>query len=86
MRDLAVVRIDAGDLPWLELGDVSRVPLGSGVLVAGSPQSTDDFAITPGSVSAFRMDGGRNIGWIQTDVPVDARNSGGPVLNLCRVK
>ena len=82
IRDLAVIKIDATDLPFLELGDASRVSLGSQVLVVGFPLGTTDLTVTQGVVSAFKRDAGRNRNWIQTDSAVNPGNSGGPLVNM----
>ena len=82
VRDLAVVKIEASDLPTLELGDISNVGLGSEVVVAGFPLGADDLSISRGVVSSIRKDSGRNIIWIQTDSAINPGNSGGPMLNL----
>ena len=82
VRDLAVLRIEADVLPALELGDLSQVPLLSVGLVAGYPLDTQSFTVTQGQISAFPVDIGRNIVWIQTDATVNPGNSGSPLLNL----
>ena len=82
VHDLAVVRIEASGLPWLELGDLSQVPLGAEVLVLGFPLGTTDLTVSRGLASAFRNDVGRNIMLVQTDSAVNPGNSGGPLLNL----
>ena len=51
VRDLAVLKIEAGSLPWLTLGDVSRVALGSDVLAAGYPLNSTELTITSGLIS-----------------------------------
>lgn len=82
VRDLAVLKIDVGGLPTLDLGDLSRLPLGSDVLVVGYPFSSTDLTVTRGLASAFKSDSGRNIIWMQTDSAVNPGNSGGPLLDL----
>ena len=82
LRDLAVVRIDASDLPVLELGDISQVPLASESLVLGYLLGETQLSVTRGIVSAIKVDTGRNITWVQTDAPINPGNSGGPLLNL----
>ena len=82
VRDLAVVKIEATDLTALELGTLSRVPLGSDVVVLGYPLGIEDLSVASGLVSSIRLDKGRNITWIQTDAAVNPGNSGGPLLNL----
>ena len=82
VRDLAVVKIEANDLPWLELGDIGQLGLGSEVLVMGYPLGLEDLSVSRGLVSAIKDDTDRNIQWIQTDSAVNPGNSGGPMLNL----
>jgi hypothetical protein len=82
LRDLAVVKIDAKDLPWLKFGDVGQVASGSELLVVGYPLGIKDLSITKGLASAVRMDLGRNVAIIQTDSAINPGNSGGPLLNL----
>lgn len=82
VRDLAVLEIEASNLPWLELGDLSRTPLGAEVLVLGFPLGTDELVVTRGLASSFKLDTGRNIRLIQTDSAINPGNSGGPMLNL----
>ena len=82
VRDLAVVTIAATELPYLELGDHSRVSLGQQVVVLGYPLEAEQITVTSGLVSAMEFDGGRNITWIQTDSAINPGNSGGPMLNL----
>lgn len=82
VHDLAVVQIDATDLPTLKLGDLSQLPLASEVIVAGYPLGVTDLTITTGLVSSIKDDVGRNIIWVQTDAAVNPGNSGGPILNL----
>ena len=82
VRDLAVVEIDAKGLPWLELGDISQLSLGSEVLVIGYPLGRSDLSVSRGLASAIMADTGRNITWIQTDSAINPGNSGGPLLDL----
>jgi len=82
VHDLAVVKIDAPDLPWLEMGELSTTPLASDVLVLGFPLRAQDIAVTRGLVSAIKWDKGRNVIWIQTDSAINPGNSGGPLMNL----
>ncbi len=82
VRDLAVIEIKAGGLPYLELGDLSQVGLGQQVVVLGYPLKAGSIAVTSGLVSAIEFDSGRNITWVQTDSAINPGNSGGPLLNL----
>jgi Tol biopolymer transport system component len=82
VRDLAVLEIEAEGLPWLQLGDISQVPLGSEVLVLGYPLGTTQVSVSRGLASAIKADKGRNIIWVQTDSAMNPGNSGGPLMNL----
>jgi serine protease Do len=78
--DVAVVKIEARDLPKLPLGDSSKVRLGEWVLAIGSPFGLEN-TVTAGIVSAKSRDTGDYLPFIQTDVAVNPGNSGGPLLN-----
>jgi len=81
--DLALLQIDAKDLPAVKLGDASRLRPGQWVLAIGSPFGFD-YSVTAGIVSAK----GRSllteqyVPFIQTDVAINPGNSGGPLFNL----
>ena len=78
LRDLAVLKIDAQGLEWLEFGDISWVSLG----VLGFPLGRSNLSVSRGLASAFPMDPGRNIHWVQTDSAINPGNSGGPLVDL----
>jgi len=82
IHDLAVIMIEAAELPYLELGDLSQVELGQQVVVLGYPLDEEEITITGGFVSAIKFDSGRNIDWVQTDSAINPGNSGAPLLNL----
>ncbi|MBB5357426.1 serine protease Do [Rhodanobacter sp. ANJX3] len=84
--DIAVLKINDGDnLPAVSVGDSRTLKAGQWVLAIGSPFGFD-YTVTQGIVSAV----GRNLGsadqpytsFIQTDVPINRGNSGGPLFNL----
>ncbi|MEO9079851.1 MAG: Do family serine endopeptidase [Rhodanobacter sp.] len=84
--DIALLKVDAGgSLPTVSIGDSRSLKPGQWVLAIGSPFGFD-YTVTQGIVSAV----GRNLGqrdqpytsFIQTDVPINRGNSGGPLFNL----
>ena len=81
--DIAVVKIDAEDLPYLELADSDDLKVGEWVLAIGNPLSFS-HTVTAGIVSAKgrspRLAHFEN--FIQTDAAINRGNSGGPLLNL----
>lgn len=79
--DVAVVKIDAANLPFVRIGDVSRLKVGEWVLAIGSPFNLDN-TVTAGIVSAKQRDTGDYLPLIQTDVAVNPGNSGGPLINM----
>jgi len=79
--DVAVVKIDAANLPFVKIGDVGRLKVGEWVLAIGSPFGLEN-TVTAGIVSAKQRDTGDYLPFIQTDVAINPGNSGGPLLNL----
>ncbi len=79
--DVAVVKIDAANLPFVKIGDVSKLRVGEWVMAIGSPFGLDN-TVTAGIVSAKQRDTGDFLPLIQTDVAINPGNSGGPLLNL----
>ena len=85
MYDIALLKIDASNLPSVALGNSTAVKPGQWVLAIGEPFGLTN-TVTAGIVSAV----GRNLGnndqrytpFIQTDVPINRGNSGGPLFNL----
>jgi len=82
VRNLAVVRIGASGLSWLELGDTSRMSAGAELLLITAPQGASGLAVTTGSLSAMVQDTGRNILWMQINLPLRERDAGAPLLSL----
>ncbi len=81
--DVAVIKIDASDLPTVPLGDPSDTQVGEWVLAIGAPFGFEN-SVTAGIVSAKSRslpDEGY-VPFIQTDVAINPGNSGGPLLNL----
>jgi len=81
--DVALIKVDAHDLPVAKLGTSSQVEPGQWVAAIGSPFGFDN-TITAGIVSATRraLPDESFVPFIQTDVAVNPGNSGGPLINL----
>jgi len=87
LTDLAVIKIDAEDLPAAYLGDSDKLKVGQWVMAIGNPLSLAS-TVTAGIVSAL----GRNVNiirdsygvesFIQTDAAINPGNSGGALVNL----
>jgi len=80
--DVAVLRIDAKNLPVVTLGKVSELKVGEWVLAIGSPFGFEN-TVTAGVVSAKgrSLPDDSAVPFIQTDVAVNPGNSGGPLFN-----
>jgi serine protease Do len=80
--DIAVIKINANDLPVVKLGDSHALKVGEWVLAIGAPFGFENSA-TAGIVSAKgrTLDSGY-VPFIQTDVPINPGNSGGPLFNM----
>lgn len=82
--DIAVIKIEAEDLPFLELGDSDATEIGEWVVAIGCPYQLQD-TVTVGIISAKKR---QNLkiadqeDFIQTDTPINPGSSGGPLLNL----
>jgi serine protease Do len=82
--DVAIIRIDAGNLPVLSWGDSDTLQVGEFVLAIGSPYGLSN-TVTMGIISAV---GRANVGiadyedFIQTDAAINPGNSGGPLVNI----
>ncbi|RZL54602.1 MAG: DegQ family serine endoprotease [Variovorax sp.] len=79
--DVAVVKIEATGLPFLKVGDVSKLRVGEWVMAIGSPFGLEN-TVTAGIVSAKQRDTGDYLPFIQTDVAINPGNSGGPLINM----
>ncbi|MGS1006585.1 DegQ family serine endoprotease [Achromobacter anxifer] len=80
--DVAVLKIDAKNLPVVKVGDVNQLQVGEWVLAIGSPYGLENTA-TAGIVSAKgrSLPDDTSVPFIQTDVAVNPGNSGGPLFN-----
>ena len=81
--DLAVLKIDAGNLPSLKLGDSSKLEVGDYVVAIGNPFNLGQ-TVTSGIISAIDRPLGRGDSrrFLQTDAPINPGNSGGPLIDL----
>jgi serine protease Do len=81
--DVALIKIEANNLPVAKMGDSSRLKVGEWVVAIGSPFGFEN-TVTAGIVSAI----GRSlthenyVPFIQTDVAINPGNSGGPLFNM----
>ena len=87
LTDLAVIKVNAHDLPAIAWGDSSKLEPGQTVLAFGSPFGYFQFSVTRGIVSAINRsnpyggDPRKPGGFIQTDAAINPGNSGGPLVN-----
>jgi serine protease Do len=87
LTDLAVIKINATDLPTIGWGDSTKLVPGQSVLAIGSPFGYFRFSVTRGIVSAvdrpnpYSDDARKPGGFIQTDAAINPGNSGGPLVN-----
>jgi serine protease Do len=81
--DVALLKIEASDLPTLRLGDSDSLQVGEWVLAIGSPFGFD-HSVTAGIVSAKgrALPSENYVPFIQTDVAINPGNSGGPLFNM----
>ena len=80
--DLAVIKIDAEDLPVLPFGNSDALEVGEWVIAIGTPLNYSQ-SVTRGIVSAKGRTGFTTYGqFIQTDAPINQGNSGGALINI----
>ncbi|RUR86131.1 serine protease [Chlorogloeopsis fritschii PCC 6912] len=86
VTDLALIKINAGDLPVAPLGASSNVQVGDWAIAVGNPLGFDN-TVTLGIVSTLRRSSAqvgipdKRLDFIQTDAAINPGNSGGPLLN-----
>ncbi len=86
VTDVAVIKINAPDLPTVTLGDADTLKPGEWAIAIGNPLGLDS-SVTAGIVSATGRSSGQagvpteRVNFIQTDVAINPGNSGGPLLN-----
>jgi serine protease Do len=87
LTDLAVIKVDAHDLPSIAWGDSAKLKPGQTVLAFGSPFGYFQNSVTRGIVSAvnrenpYKDDARKLGGYIQTDAAINPGNSGGALVN-----
>jgi serine protease Do len=81
--DVALVKVDANDLPTVHIGNPDKTKVGNWVAAIGSPFGLES-TVTAGIVSAKSrsLPSDSYVPFIQTDVAVNPGNSGGPLFNL----
>lgn len=86
LTDVAVVQIDAKDLPTVNLGDSDKLQPGQWAIAIGNPLGLDN-TVTTGIVSATGRSSGqvgvpdKRVNFIQTDAAINPGNSGGPLID-----
>lgn len=86
LTDVAVVKIEAANLPTVSLGNSDQLQPGEWAIAIGNPLGLDN-SVTVGIVSATGRSSAdigvsdRRVGFIQTDAAINPGNSGGPLLN-----
>ncbi|MDD3265710.1 MAG: Do family serine endopeptidase [Burkholderiales bacterium] len=83
LTDVALLKIEATNLPEVQVGDPNKLRSGNWVAAIGSPFGLEN-TITHGIVSALsrNLPEETSVPFIQTDVPVNPGNSGGPLINM----
>lgn len=81
--DIALLKIDAQNLPAVQIGSSKQLKIGAWVLAIGSPFGFE-ATVTAGIVSAKgrSLPSENYVPYIQTDVAINPGNSGGPLFNL----
>ncbi len=86
-RDIAVLRVDAHDLPCAEMADSDKLQVGESVVAIGNPMGLGS-SVSAGIISALnrrnlQIDDAHNLeGAIQTDAAINRGNSGGALANV----
>jgi S1-C subfamily serine protease len=91
VNDLAVIKVEAKDLPVVEIGDSSNLKAGQSVIAIGNALGEFRNTVSTGVISGLARSilaagaaGGTEqlVGVIQTDAAINSGNSGGPLLNI----
>jgi serine protease Do len=86
LTDVAVIKIEASNLPTVSLGNSKALQPGEWAIAIGNPLGLDN-TVTVGIISATGRSGadigssGQRVRFIQTDAAINPGNSGGPLLN-----
>src|SRR5690348_12628750 len=78
-KDLAIIKVNGKNLPFLSLGDMEKLHVGDQVVAIGSPLGLEG-TVSDGIVSGIREVSNKK--WIQTTAPVSHGNSGGPLIDM----
>jgi len=90
-NDIAILKIDANDLPVLELGDSASLEIGQTVIAIGNSLGEFRNTVSKGVISGLKRDVTAGSGFggsellsqvIQTDAAINPGNSGGPLLDI----
>lgn len=83
LSDIALIKVDAQNLPTVKIGRADTLRVGQWVVAIGSPFGFEQSA-SQGIVSALgrSLPGDAYVPFVQTDVPVNPGNSGGPLIDL----
>ncbi len=92
INDVAVLKIEGKNFPYLELGDSDKIELGEQVVAVGNPLGEFHDTISAGIISGLSrfitafsgisQETSRLKGLIQTDAAINPGNSGGPLVNM----
>ncbi|OKH22210.1 serine protease [Hydrococcus rivularis NIES-593] len=86
LTDVAVVKVEAENLPTVKLGDSNALQVGEWAIAIGNPLGLDN-TVTTGIISGTGRNssqigvGDKRVNFIQTDAAINPGNSGGPLLN-----
>jgi S1-C subfamily serine protease len=87
-KDTAVIKINQTNLPYLSLGDSTKIKTGEKIYVFGFPSTAEfnrkdllESTFTQGIISAFKDAADKNFKLIQTDAKISQGSSGSPLLN-----
>ena len=85
-NDIAVLKVEATNLPPVVLGDSDNLNVGDSVVAIGNPLGELTFSLTVGAISAkdrqITMSSGVTMNLLQTDCAINSGNSGGALFNL----